>query len=276
MIKFIFLDLKLSRPSPWLWVTWGQLGFRHTCCGTHLTQVQVWNTSNKFKLQNQSFNHNFRKIFFSARIVNIWNSLPNYVVDVQSVDVFKVHIEALSACICSSALLIADCWHLLQYSPAISQNQNGWQNAIGLCLFYSVGIQTLSVLFSGHTASCPNIFALQSWTVIFCMLTFGHDGPWPWPRTLCPWPWQQTLNSPLSWYRMLMLKMALNPNKSTNQHRPWHNKLWTWIKVQSDRNSVIDTIRGIRTLQKQKKNNIQLNISCDVQICQMPKKNYLT
>ena len=35
----------------------------------------------------------FEKIFFSARIVNIWNSLPNYVVDVQSVDVFKVHLD---------------------------------------------------------------------------------------------------------------------------------------------------------------------------------------
>ena len=45
---------------------------------------------NKFKLQNQSFNNNLRKFFFSARTVNIWNSLPNYVVDVQSIDVFKV------------------------------------------------------------------------------------------------------------------------------------------------------------------------------------------
>ena len=33
------------------------------------------------------------KNFFSARIVNIWNSLPNYVVDVQSIDVFKVHLD---------------------------------------------------------------------------------------------------------------------------------------------------------------------------------------
>ena len=33
------------------------------------------------------------KIFFSVRIVNIWNSLPNYVVDVQSIDVFKVHLD---------------------------------------------------------------------------------------------------------------------------------------------------------------------------------------
>jgi len=48
---------------------------------------------NKFKLQNQSFNHNLKKVFFSARTVNIWNSLPNYVVDMQSIDVFKVHLD---------------------------------------------------------------------------------------------------------------------------------------------------------------------------------------
>ena len=47
----------------------------------------------QFKLQNHSFNHNFRKIFFSVRIVNIWNSLPNYVVDVQSIDIFKVRLD---------------------------------------------------------------------------------------------------------------------------------------------------------------------------------------
>jgi len=31
--------------------------------------------------------------FTYARTVNIWNSLPNYVVDVQSIDVFKVHLD---------------------------------------------------------------------------------------------------------------------------------------------------------------------------------------
>jgi len=59
--------------------------------------LSYYNTSvtrgNKFKLQNQSFNDNLRTFFFSARTVNIWNSLPNYVVDVQSIDVFKVHID---------------------------------------------------------------------------------------------------------------------------------------------------------------------------------------
>jgi len=49
--------------------------------------------SNKFKLHNQTFIHNFRKHFFSACIVNIWNSLPNWVVDVQSVDLFKVRLD---------------------------------------------------------------------------------------------------------------------------------------------------------------------------------------
>jgi len=43
-------------------------------------------------LQNQTFSHNFRKYFFTARIVNIWNTLPNYVVDVLSVDLFKLRL----------------------------------------------------------------------------------------------------------------------------------------------------------------------------------------
>jgi len=46
-------------------------------------------------LHNQTFTHNFRKHFFLARIVNIWNSLPrlNWVVDVQSVDLCKVWLD---------------------------------------------------------------------------------------------------------------------------------------------------------------------------------------
>ena len=44
---------------------------------------------NKYKLLNHTFHYNFRKFSFAARIVNIWNSLPDYVVDVNSVAVFK-------------------------------------------------------------------------------------------------------------------------------------------------------------------------------------------
>jgi len=39
---------------------------------------------NKYKLQNHSFHYNFRKFSFAARVVNVWNSLPDHVVDVNS------------------------------------------------------------------------------------------------------------------------------------------------------------------------------------------------
>jgi len=37
----------------------------------------------------------FRKFSFAARIVNIWNSLPDYVVDVNSVAVFKQEVKVI-------------------------------------------------------------------------------------------------------------------------------------------------------------------------------------
>ena len=48
---------------------------------------------NKYKLINHRFHYDLRKYYFSARIVNIWNSLPNYVVDVNYVNVFKAHLD---------------------------------------------------------------------------------------------------------------------------------------------------------------------------------------
>ena len=49
---------------------------------------------NHYKLQNHTFHYNLRKHFFSARIVNIWNSLPNSVVDActVSVNAFKARL----------------------------------------------------------------------------------------------------------------------------------------------------------------------------------------
>ena len=44
---------------------------------------------NKYKLLNRTFHCNFRIFSFAAHIVNIWNSLPDYVVDVNSVALFK-------------------------------------------------------------------------------------------------------------------------------------------------------------------------------------------
>ena len=48
---------------------------------------------NKYKLLNHTFRSNLRKFCFSARVVNIWNSLPNYVVDVDTVDIFKSRLD---------------------------------------------------------------------------------------------------------------------------------------------------------------------------------------
>ena len=50
---------------------------------------------NKYKIFKDSFRLDIRKYSFSSRIVNIWNSLPDYVivVDVDSVDLFKTRLD---------------------------------------------------------------------------------------------------------------------------------------------------------------------------------------
>jgi len=48
---------------------------------------------NKYKLINHRFHYDLRKDYFSACIGNIWNSLPNHVVDVNSVNVFKARLD---------------------------------------------------------------------------------------------------------------------------------------------------------------------------------------
>ena len=42
-----------------------------------------------FRLLKQRSHYDLRKFSFTNRIVNIWNSLPNNVVDVNFVEVFK-------------------------------------------------------------------------------------------------------------------------------------------------------------------------------------------
>jgi len=48
---------------------------------------------NHYKLQNHSFHYDLRKHFFSACIVNIWNSLPNSIVDAYTVNAFKARLD---------------------------------------------------------------------------------------------------------------------------------------------------------------------------------------
>jgi len=48
---------------------------------------------NKYKLSNHRFHYDLRKYYFSAHIVNIWNSLPNHVVNVNTVNLFKTRLD---------------------------------------------------------------------------------------------------------------------------------------------------------------------------------------
>ena len=48
---------------------------------------------NNYKLQNHSFHRDLQKHFFSAHTVNIWNSLPNSVVDACTVNAFKASLD---------------------------------------------------------------------------------------------------------------------------------------------------------------------------------------
>ena len=48
---------------------------------------------NKYKLLNESFDYDLRKYSFTARTVNTWNSLPNKIVDAESVNTFKTRLD---------------------------------------------------------------------------------------------------------------------------------------------------------------------------------------
>jgi len=48
---------------------------------------------NKFKLQKFNCHYNNRKYLCGSRVVNIWNSLPNYVVEADSVNAFKNRLD---------------------------------------------------------------------------------------------------------------------------------------------------------------------------------------
>jgi len=52
-------------------------------------------TCNKYKLLNYTFHCDIQNFYFSAHIVNIWNSIPNtnYVVNVNTVNQFKACLD---------------------------------------------------------------------------------------------------------------------------------------------------------------------------------------
>lgn len=48
---------------------------------------------NKFKMQLSHIHYNLRKHFFSNRIIDVWNSLPNDIVSADSTNIFKNRLD---------------------------------------------------------------------------------------------------------------------------------------------------------------------------------------
>ena len=48
---------------------------------------------NKFKLQKFTCHYNLRKYSFCSRVINIWNSLPDHVVEADSINKFKSRLD---------------------------------------------------------------------------------------------------------------------------------------------------------------------------------------
>jgi hypothetical protein len=48
---------------------------------------------NRFKLAKNQFHYDARKYYFVNRIVSIWNSLPDEIVSLTSLDSFKYHLD---------------------------------------------------------------------------------------------------------------------------------------------------------------------------------------
>ena len=50
-------------------------------------------TEHTYKIVKNSFRMDVRKTFFSNRVVDAWNELPQYVVDAETVNSFKARLE---------------------------------------------------------------------------------------------------------------------------------------------------------------------------------------
>jgi len=57
------------------------------CHGTFLAR------GNKFKLQKFTCHYNIRKYSFCSRVINIWSSLPDHVVEADSINSFNSRLD---------------------------------------------------------------------------------------------------------------------------------------------------------------------------------------
>ena len=50
-------------------------------------------SGNKYRIKQNHCKYDLRKHFFTIRVIAIWNSLPNYVVEAHSLNIFKNRLD---------------------------------------------------------------------------------------------------------------------------------------------------------------------------------------
>jgi len=55
--------------------------------------IQNYSRGNDMSLQKVRFKYDLRKYCFTDRVVNIWNSLPNWGVTAESTNIFKTRLD---------------------------------------------------------------------------------------------------------------------------------------------------------------------------------------
>jgi len=58
-----------------------------------LSHVDVATRGNKYKLYQSSVKYDLKKHFFTSRVVSLWNSLPDGVVDSDTINCFKSRLD---------------------------------------------------------------------------------------------------------------------------------------------------------------------------------------
>ena len=61
---------------------------------TKVSDSSITRRNNKFKLMKKRTYKNGYKHFFTNRIVDTWNNLPNHIADAKSINIFKNKIDS--------------------------------------------------------------------------------------------------------------------------------------------------------------------------------------
>ena len=98
----------------------GRPKIMHNKYDIRVTPVMEFNNrgltgGNKYELPvfHKNFHYDITKYSFTAQVINIWNSLPNYIVDIDSINILKSRLDKF--CLINQIYLTGKQICLLQY-----------------------------------------------------------------------------------------------------------------------------------------------------------------